>query len=168
MLGTHPETRLGYTFVFSMEPRLHSSHFISYLCSSDLVAELSSSSTNSQSSLTNSVIDTSQMSSTNLARHASAESSHLSHLFRIHHLQEEIDALRARVEKGGVSMDELMGSLARIQCKYQQLSQDNRGCGQNLGRLDERYRDQVSGRIAKNQKTIETEVCVCMCMRVCV
>ena len=65
-------------------------------------------------------------------------------------------------------MDELMGSLARIQCEYQQLSQDNRGRGQKLGELDERYWDQVSGRIAKNQKTIETEVCVCVCMRVCV
>ena len=104
--------------------------------------------------------DNSQMSDTSIANWASVESNQMAHLFQAHNLQEQITALKERINRGGVSVSEIVTSLGKIQEEHQTLVRDISRSTTDLDALNRKYGGRTSRHIVHSQEAVGDEVSV--------
>ena len=104
--------------------------------------------------------DYSQMSDTSIANWASVESNQMAHLFQAHNLQEQITALKERINRGGVSVSEIVTSLGKIQEEHQMLVRDISRSTTDLDALNRKYGGRTSRHIVHSQEAVGNEVSV--------
>ena len=97
----------------------------------------------------------SQMSAENIANRVSAESTQMAHLFQIRNLQEQMAALKERINNGGASVSDVMTSLRKIQEEHRQLVADIASSSADLDALNRRD----SRHLVHSQEAIGSEVC---------
>lgn len=100
----------------------------------------------------------SQMSTSYIKTHASAESQHLAQLFRVRSLQEQIAALKAKLNTDRASFDELSEDLGHILEEHEELAGSFSSSGQQLESLQDKYKDRASAEIAQRNSALENEV----------
>lgn len=100
----------------------------------------------------------SQMSTGYIKTQASAESQHLSQIFKIRSLQEQIASLKDKLNGNQGSFDELSEDLGRILEEHEALTGNFALSGQQLEALQERYKDKASREISQRKVALENEV----------
>lgn len=100
----------------------------------------------------------SQMSTGYIKTQASAESQHLSQIFQIRSLQEQIASLKDKLNGNQSSFDELSEDLGRILEEHEALTGNFALSGQQLEVLQERYKDKASRVISQRKVALENEV----------
>ena len=96
----------------------------------------------------------SQMSSENITSRVSAESTQMAHLFQIRNLQEQMTALKEKINSGGASVGDIMASLRKIREEHRQLVADIASSSANLDSLNRRD----SRHLVHSQEAIGDEV----------
>lgn len=100
----------------------------------------------------------SQMSTSHIKTQASAESQHLSQIFRIRSLQEQIASLKEKLSGNQSSFEELSEDLSRILEEHEALTGNFELSRQQLESLQERYKDKASRVISQRKAALENEV----------
>ena len=105
----------------------------------------------------------SQMSAGTIATCGSAESMLLAHLLQLHSLQEQLTALKLKINEGGASLDEILSDLSHIQDGHRQLSSDIDISSGHLDRLKEKYNGKDFDHIARSREAVGKEVHIDAC-----
>ena len=100
----------------------------------------------------------SQMSAGFIKTQASAESQHLSQIFQIRSLQEQIGSLKDKLNGDQGSFEELSEDLGHILQEHETLTGNFELSGQQLESLQERYKDRASQVISQRKAAFENEV----------
>lgn len=100
----------------------------------------------------------SQMSAGHIKTRGSAESQHLSQLFQIRSLQEQITSLKDKLNGDQAPLEELSKDLGHILQEHEALTGNFEFTGQHLESLQERYKDRASRVISERKAAFENEV----------
>ena len=100
----------------------------------------------------------SQLSEGYITSHASAESRHLSQIFRIRSLQEQIATLKGKLSSDRSSFEELSGDLGNILDSHGKLASEFAESKEQLSDLKEKYKDKAALEIARRKEVLENEV----------
>lgn len=100
----------------------------------------------------------SQMSMGYVKTQASAESQHLSQIFHIRSLQEQIASLKEKLNSNHCSFDELSDDLGHILEEHETLTGNFTRSGQQLEHLQERYKEKAFRVIGERKVVLENEV----------
>lgn len=103
----------------------------------------------------------SQMSAGTIATCGSAESMLLAHLLQLHNLQEQIAALKSKINDGAASLDEILADLSHIQNEHRTLSEDVDTTSGHLETLREKYNGKDFAPIARSRDAVIKEVHKC-------
>lgn len=100
----------------------------------------------------------SQLSAGYISSQASAESHHLAKIFRIRSLQEQIAALKNKLNENRSSFDELSDDLGAILDNHEQLTKDFTESKAHLDSIKEKYKDKAEMEISRRRQVLENEV----------
>jgi predicted nuclease with TOPRIM domain len=100
----------------------------------------------------------SQMSTGYIKTHASAESQHLSQIFRIRSLQEQIASLKEKLRNNQSSFEELSEDLGRILDEHEALTGNFALSREQLNAIQEKYKGKASSMISQRKTALENEV----------
>lgn len=103
-------------------------------------------------------VQLSQMSIGYVTTQASAESQHLSQIFQIRSLQEQIASLKEKLRGNECSFDELSDDLSHILEEHEALTGNFAKSGQQLEHLQDKYKDRASRVIGQRKAVLENEV----------